>query len=129
MINSKGPVWIKFDQKEGQFAGKTLWIQFTSFDNKEMNHEDPECAAEFMKSMLVENDRASLADKDEQARLATVITVPWNSLPEHLQEDLQELNTFGEETIIARRTWVDEDGELIPVVVGESHAGTQRREK
>ena len=117
MMNSKGPVWIKFDQKEGQFAGKTLWIQFVSFDNKEMNYEDSECAAGLTKSMLVEKDREPLADKDEQARLATVFTVSWDSLPEHLQEDLQELNAFGEETIIASRTWVDEDGELIPVVV------------
>lgn len=121
MANSKGPVWIKFDQKKGQFAGKTLWIQFASFDNKEMNYEDSECAAGLIFSMLVEKDCASLADKDEQARLATVFTAPWNSLPEHLQEDLQELNAFGEETIIASRTWVDEDGELIPVVVEEQN--------
>ena len=120
-MNSKGPVWIKVDQKEGQFAGKTLWIQFVSFDNKEMNYEDSECAAKFLKSMLTEKDRASLADKDEQAQLATVFTRPWNSAPDHLQEDLQELNAFGEETIIASRTWVDEDGELIPVVVEEQN--------
>lgn len=116
----EGPLWIESKPKEGSLVGTTLYNQFISFDNKEMDYECPHRAAEVMNALLTPQDVEMIGDKDPSSLFATIGTAPWRFMPDYLQETLSDLNAFGEDTIVARRHWVLDGDELFPVVIGES---------
>ena len=116
----KGPIWIESKPKEGNFTGGTLYNQFISFSNKEMDYECPHHMAEVMSALLTPQDVEMIGDGDPSSLFATMATVPWQSIPDYLQETLADLNVFGEDTIVAKRHWVLEGDELFPIVVGEN---------
>tara|TARA_Y100001963_G_scaffold113954_1_gene157926 strand:- start:223 stop:588 length:366 start_codon:yes stop_codon:yes gene_type:complete len=116
----EGPIWIESKPNEGSLAGTTLYNQFVSYSNKEMDYECPHHAAEVMNVLLTAQDVEMIGDKDPSSLFATIGTAPWSFVPDYLQEALSDLNAFGEDTIVARRHWVLDGDELFPVVIGEN---------
>ena len=116
----EGPIWIESKPSEGSLAGATLYNQFVSYSNEEMDYECPHHAAEVMNALLTPQDVEMIGDKDPSSLFATIGTAPWRFVPDYLQETLSDLNVFGEDTIVARRHWVLDGDELFPVVIGES---------
>ena len=115
----EGPIWLESKPKEGSLVGTTLYNQFVSFSDKEIDYECPHHAAEVMSALMTPRDVEMIGDKDPSSLFATIGTIPWSSIPDYLQELLSDLNVFGEDTIVVRRHWVLKGDELYPVVVGE----------
>ena len=116
----EGPIWIESKPKEGSLVGATLYNQFISFNNKEMDYECPHHMAEVMSALLTPRDVEMIGDRDPSSLFPTIGYIPWSSMPDYLQEPLADLNVFGEDTIVVRRHWVLKGDELYPVVVGEN---------
>ena len=60
----EGPLWIESKPEEGEFSGSTIYIQFISFNDKEMDYENPHHTAKVMSAMLTPNDVETIGDKD-----------------------------------------------------------------
>ena len=52
----EGPIWIESRPNEGSLVGTTLYNQFISFNNKEMDYECPHHMAEVMNALLTPQD-------------------------------------------------------------------------
>jgi len=113
----EGPLWIESKPEEGEFSGSTIYIQFISFNDKEMDYENPHHTAKVMSAMLTPNDVETIGDKDPSSFFSTVATTRWATIPDYLQESIAALKVFGEDTVVARRHWSLEDDNLVPIVV------------
>ena len=113
----EGPLWIESKPEEGEFSGSTIYIQFISFNDKEIDYENPHHTAKVMSAMLTPNDVETIGDKDPSSLFTTIATTRWTTIPDYLQKSIAALNVFGEDTVVARRHWSLEGGDLVPIVV------------
>jgi len=113
----EGPLWIESKPEEGEFSGSTIYIQFISFSDKEIDYENPHHTAKVMSAMLTPNDVETIGDKDPSSLFTTIATTRWATIPDYLQKSIAALKVFGEDTVVARRHWSLEDDNLVPIVV------------